>query len=320
MPYDINATELNTAYNLTGTELSSVYGIDGTEYSLESLDPVLFSDIPEYFQEDVTDALAYISELSSDYVNYIVVTDSHYDLSTTRNTAKIFNYLYQEGRFDKLIHLGDIVDGNGFDGTGWSYLVEDDWWHFKGHWLFTQGNHDSAWSTSLATLASYFETTENIRYTIDSKHNIFYYDNTAYKIRIIGSHHYSYMDDTDTLNSYVNAAVNKGYKWMFIGHYRVGDSSDWVKDAVETYGNFICSLSGHRHTDTFRTIETETKSLLDINLEADIQGQVAGAGTNIEQCITLVSINTKTENIKLYRIGLSRVYGGKQWEFTGFGN
>lgn len=320
MPYDINGLELNTAYNLGGTELSSVYKVDGTELPFTDPNPILFSDIPEYFQNDITAALAYINNLGSDYVNYIVVTDSHYNLSRTRNTAKLFNYLYQEGNFDKLIHLGDIVDGGGFNDTGWQYLVNDDWWHFKGKWLFTQGNHDSAWSTSLAELASYFEA-PSVRYTINAKHNIFYYDNAAYRIRIIGSHHYGYKDDPATLNSYVNAAINKGYKWLFIGHYRVDESSDWIKTAVETYGGFICSLSGHRHTDTFRTVSTDTKTLLDLNFEADIQGQVnGGVGTNGEQCITLVSINPTTENIKLYRIGLSRVYDGKQWEFTGFGN
>ena len=320
MPYSISGAELSTAFDLLGVEQESVFDKNGTEYPFVTPDPVLFDDVPEYFQSDVVNALSYINSLSEDYVNYIVVTDTHYDLSTTRNTAKIFNYLYQEGRFDKLIHLGDIVDGGGFSGTGWERLVEDDWWHFKGHWLFTQGNHDSAWNTSLADLASYFETS-NVRYTIDAKHNLYYYDNPTYKIRIIGSHHYGFKDDTDTLNAYVASALNKGYKWMFIGHYRVEEDSDWVKDAVETYGGFICSISGHRHIDTFRTINTATKSLIDINLEADIQGQVAGKGTNAEQCITLVSINPKSENIKIYRIGLTREYSpNKQWEFTGFGN
>ena len=320
MPYNVQGVELDTAFSKVEVELSSVYSVTGVEYQFVAPDPVLFSDIPEYFQQDILDALTYINGLSEDYVNYIVVTDSHIDLSPTRNTPKLFNYLYQEGRFDKLIHLGDMVDGGGFNGTGWQYLVDDDWWHFKGHWLFGQGNHDSAWNTSLAQLAGYFETTKNIRYTINAKHNIYYYDNDAYKIRIIGSHHYGYKDDTATLNSYVNAAVNKGYKWMFIGHYRIDTSGDWLLNAVETYGNFICSISGHRHTDTFRTVSTTTKTALDINLEADIQGYIAGRGTDKEQVITLVSINPKTENIKLYRIGLSRVYEGHQWEFTGFGS
>lgn len=320
MPYNISGVGINTAYDISGTKLASVYGTDGTEYPFYQPKRVSLSDVPEYFQDDVTNALNYVNGLSNNYVNYIVVTDSHYDLSHTRNTAKIFNYLFQEGRFDKLIHLGDIVDGKGFEGTGWQYLVEDDWWNFKGQWLFAQGNHDSAWSTSLAELASYFETTNNIRYTYNAKHNLFYYDNNEYKIRIIGSHHYGYKDDTTVLNSFVSAAVNKGYKWMFIGHYAVQESGDWIIDAVETYGNFICSLTGHLHQDNFRVIETPTKTLRDFTLEADIQGQVAGAGTNIEQCITIVSINPKTENIKLYRIGLSRTYDGKQWEFTGFGN
>lgn len=315
--YDISGTEIATAYDVSANELSSVYGFDGTEYPMSDPNPILFSDIPEYLQQDTLDALSYVDSLSNDYVNYIVITDTHWELNGTRDAQHVFNYLYQEGRFDKLIHLGDIVDGGGFNGTGWQYLIDDDFWHFKGHWLFTQGNHDSAWSTTLAELASYFETTKNIRYTINAQHNLYYYDNDTYKIRIIGSHHYAYKNDTDTLNAFVAAAINKGYKWMFVGHYRVEESTtDWVKDAVETYGNFICSLSGHRHTDTFRTLNTSTKSLLDINLEADLAGGQRGS-----ICITLVSINPKNENIKLYRIGLTRAYSPeKQWEFTGFGS
>lgn len=314
--YDISGSEITTAYDVSASELLSVYGVDGTEYPMSDPNPILFSDIPEYLQQDTANALTYVNGLSNDYVNYIVITDTHWDLNRARVAQHVFNYLYQEGRFDKLIHLGDIVDSGGFNDTGWQYLVSDDFWHFKGHWLFAQGNHDSAWSTTLADLASHFETTKNIRYTINAQHNLYYYDNDAYKIRIIGSHHYGYKGDTATLNSYVASAINKGYKWMFIGHYKVNEDTDWVKDAVETYGGFICSLSGHNHIDNFRTISTDTKTLLDINLEADVQAGVANAGT----CITLVSINPKTENIKLYRIGLSRVYDGKQWEFTGFGS
>lgn len=307
---NVSGEEISTAYDIFLNELSSVYGLDGAEYPLADPNPILFSDIPEYLQQDTSNALAYVDGLSNDYVNYIVITDTHWDLNRTRDAQHVFNYLYQEGRFDKLIHLGDIVDSGGFDGTAWQYLVEDDFWHFNKNWLFAQGNHDSAWSTSLAELASYFET-PNIRYTINAKHNIYYYDNDSYKIRIIGSHHYGYKDDTATLNSYVAAAVNKGYKWMFVGHYRVEEDADWVLDAAETYGGFICSLSGHRHTDTFRTIATATKSVLDINLEADVQGSILGT-----ICITLVSISTTAKKVKLYRIGASRVYEGNQWEYT----
>lgn len=315
--YDKNGNLLTAVYDKNGNSLSTVYDKDGNAITIT--EPILLSDIPEYWQADMTNALTYIDGLGDDYVNYIVVTDTHYELSNTRHTPILINYLYQEGNFDKMIHLGDIVDGGGFDDTGWERLVEDDWWHFSGNWLFTQGNHDSAWSTSLATLASYFETTD-IRYTVDSKHNIFYYDNDDYGIRIIGSHHYSFMDDTDTLNAYVAAAVNRGYKWMIIGHYKTEESgTEWRESAVETYGNFICSLSGHAHTDAFTTISTGTKTMLDINLEADIQGR-AYAGTNQEQCITLVSINPTDEILKLYRIGLSRVYDATQWEYTDFGN
>lgn len=319
MPYGMQGAELNTAFNRTGAELPSVYDLAGNEYQFVVPDPILFTDIPEYFRNDVTNALDYIDDLGDGYVNYIVVTDSHYELSTVRNTAKIFNYLYQEGRFDKLIHLGDMVDGKGFDGTGWQRLVEDDWWHFKGHWLFTQGNHDSAWfGSSLEALASYFETTKNIRYTTDSYHDCYYYDNDDYKIRIIGSHHATGQTKTTVINEYINAAVNKGYKWLSLSHYRLDANGDRFTNAADTYGNFICHISGHRHTDTFRMVTTVgNKSMLDINLEADIQGR-AYAGTNQEQCITLISINPTLEKVKVYRIGLSRVYDAKQWEFDGF--
>lgn len=314
--YNVNGESVSQSYDLVGNRALTGYKIDGTPIVLA--EPILLTDVPEYFRTDITNALNYINGLSNDYVNYIVVTDSHYELEAqARHTPVLLNYLYQEGRFDKLIHLGDMVDGGGFNGLGWQRMVEDDWWHFVGSWLFAQGNHDSAWNTSLAELASCFETRENIRYTINSEHNLFYYDNPDYQLRIIGSHHQGFKGDTDTLNSYVRAARNKGYKWIFIGHYRIDDTGDWILNAVDTYGGFICCLSGHRHTDTFRTVATpNSNSALDINLEADIQGGVAGKGVDTEQCITLVSINPTTGNVKLYRIGLSRVYSGHQWEFT----
>lgn len=325
--YDISSNELNKAYQVDGTELASVFDIDGVEYPFEHQIPVLFSDIPEWYQNDVVNALAYVNGLDDGYVNYIVMTDTHYG-DAYPNAPKIFNYLYQEGRFDKLIHLGDMLANSGLGSANWNSLIDRDFFHFK-EWLFAQGNHDTGLSVDLAEALTYFETTENIRYTISASHNMYYYDNPEYKIRFIGAHFYEYMNDKETLEAYIKAGIKRGYKWVFLSHFPFRDVSSaglttedetWLKSMIEQYGNFICMLAGHHHADVFLQESTATKTFWAFTFDADISGIRETYGENSDQVISILSINPITEKIKIYRIGRSAQYEGKSWEFTGFAN
>ena len=323
--YDISSNELNKAYQVDGTELASVFDIDGVEYPFEHQIPVLFSDIPEWYQNDVVNALAYVNGLGDGYVNYIVMTDTHY-ADAYPNAPKVFNYLYQEGRFDKLIHLGDLIANGKFGSANWNSLIDRDFFHFK-EWLFAQGNHDTGLSVDLAEALTYFETTENIRYTVSASHNMYYYDNPEYKIRIVGAHFYNHMDDKETLEAYIKAGIKRGYKWMFINHFPLGymednksENATWLKNMIETYGNFICHLCGHWHADNFTQKSSGTKTFWQFVFDADISGIRETQGENRDQVVSIFSVNPTTQDMKIYRIGRSAQYEGKSWEFTGFAN
>lgn len=322
MVYDINGNELNTAYDVSANELTSVYEINGTEHSFAN--PVSFDDIPDWYKTDVQNAVVYLNGLDDGYVNYIVMADTHYG-DAYPNAPKIFNYLYQECRIDKLIHLGDMLADSGLGSANWNALINADFFHFK-KWLFAQGNHDTGLSVDLAEALTYFETTQNIKYTASAYHNIFYYDNPSYKIRFIGVHFYNYMDDKYTLERYIALAVEKGYKWIFMNHfptwYFEENDADmlWLKSMIETYGNFICSINGHWHADNFNQISSGTKTFWEFNFDADISGIRETYGENSDQVVSILSINPTTEDMKIYRIGRSRKYDGKQWSFNGFAN
>lgn len=316
MVYDLNGNELVTAYDVIGNELDTVYEIDGTEHSFA--EPVSFDDVPDWYKTDVQNAVTYLNGLDDGYVNYIVMADTHYG-DAYPNAPKIFNYLYQECRIDKMIHLGDMLANSGLGSANWNALIDADFFHFK-KWLFAQGNHDTGLSVDLAEALTYFETTENIRYTVSASHNMYYYDNPEYKIRFIGAHFYNHMDDKYTLERYIVTAIGKGYKWIFMNHFPQDENATWLKNMIETYGNFICHLCGHWHADNFTQKSSGTKTFWQFVFDADISGIRETYGENSDQVISILSINPITEKIKIYRIGRSAQYEGKSWEFTGFAN
>lgn len=322
MVYDLNGNELVTAYDVIGNELASVYEINETEHTFA--EPILFSDVPDWYKTDIQNAVTYLNNLGDGYVNYIVMADTHYG-DAYPNAPKIFNYLYQECRIDKMVHLGDMLANSGLGSANWNALIDADFFHFK-KWLFAQGNHDTSLSADLAEALTYFETTKNIRYTASSYHNLFYYDNDQYKIRFIGAHFYHHMDDKYTLERYIVTAIGKGYKWIFMNHFPMGyfeeddENMLWLKSMIETYGNFICSINGHWHADNFTQKTSGTKTFWEFNFDADISGIRETYGENSDQAVSILSINPTTEDMKIYRIGRSRKYEGKQWSFNGFVN
>ena len=323
--YDIYGNQLTTAYNINGEEISLMYDIDGN--IVGEITPILLSDIPTYFQNDVTNALNYVDELGIDYAHYIVVTDTHYS-ANYGNSPVICNYLYGTGKFDKMIHLGDFLEAGEVNSDNWNAMIEADFCHYK-KWLMTQGNHDSGiYPFSLAT--PYFETKE-VNYVTDALKNGFYYDNSKHKIRFIGLHHMLHSNSRirAEIESFISS-MPSGYKWCIINHYPMlvndewgrascmNESAEtWIKTLIDTYPNFIGIFSGHMHLDEYDIVSTGAKEFHHMTLDADFKRNGV-SGTNEEQVITIISINPTTENVKFYRIGRSAVYETKQWEYTGF--
>ena len=312
-------------YDIFGNEIDVAYDINGNV--VYERKPVSLEDVPVYFRSDVTNALNYVDELGDDYANYLVLTDTHYN-ANCGNSSTICNHMYGTGKFDKMIHLGDFLEGGAIGSDNWNAMIDADFCHYK-KWVMTQGNHDSGiYPFSLAT--PYFESKE-VNYVSHNYKNGFYYDNTKHKIRFIGLHHMLHSSSAirKEVENFITS-MPSDYKWCIINHYPMqvntewartscmGEGAEtWLKGLIDMYPNFVGLFCGHLHTDEYTLANTGTKDFHHMTLDADILRN-GNIGTNNEQVITIISINPTTENVKFYRIGRSVVFESKQWEYTGF--
>ena len=329
MIYDFYGNEISSIYSLTGEECDG-YDIAGN-LLISSIDPLPIDTVPSYFQSDVANALNYVDELGEGYVNYIAVTDSHYNLNVG-NTFKIMNYLYSQGKFDKLIHLGDLLEEDNVDSDNWISATDAGLPTYK-KWLFTQGNHDNGIAPISQVDSLFMDST--VHYITHSYHNAWYYDNKQYKIRFIGLHHYLYANSAirQEVEGFLESMPN-GYAWIFVSHYPMlpvtekddiwkrdycmsEDAETWVKGLIDIYPRCIGIFSGHQHLDRYDLLSTGSKNFNHLTLDADIK-RTGNVGTNKEQVVSILSINPTTESIKLYRIGRSEVFVSNPLEFSGF--
>ena len=323
--YNFKGEELTNVYNFKGNELDSAYDFKGNEI-YTSIEPISIEEVNETFRSSCLEAMEYINSLDSGYANYIVLTDTHY-ATNFGHSANVSNYLYSSGKFDKLIHLGDLLNDTNVGESDWLNMVETNLLHFEKRWLFTQGNHDNHLSP-LENATVYFEPS-SVHYTINDMHNAYYYDNTKHKIRFLCLHHYLYANSSirNEVEEWIKYKPS-GYKWAILEHYPFNngtweesscigtETQSWLFNLIELYSGFIGNFCGHLHLDKHDVLNSGTKDFNQMVFDSDASG---GRTDDINgHVITIMSINPTTENVKFYRIGRSSVYDTKQWEFNGF--
>lgn len=309
-----------------------IYDYQGNEYNAynyqgdinESID---IDTVPTYFQTKCINALDYVNDLGSDYVNYLVATDSHYS-SNNGNTFKIMNYLYSNGDFDKMIHLGDLEEGGRVEESHWQSVLATDIRKFK-KWLFTAGNHDQGLYYNQREVFDYL-IGDYVHYISRSDtNNNYYYDNDKAKIRFIATHHFS-MNTTNVTNALRTKPSD--YAWCFISHYPMLpvdiENDIWkrvycmtenfensLKQLIEQYPNCIGIFSGHQHFDQYDKLSTSNGTQFNhLTLDADVRR--SSESSENSQVVSILSINTKTRSVKLYRIGRNKVFENSRLEFN----
>ena len=323
--YDFKGNELNAIYDFNGSELNTAYDYSGNEV-FTGITPVALTEVSEIFQSACVDAMEYVDNLPNGYVNYIVLTDTHWP-SNWRHSAMVCNYLYGSGKFDKMIHLGDMVSDDNVGENGWNAMVEDGYLYYPNRCLFAQGNHDNHLSPLMNALEYLVPT--NVHYITHSYKNAYYYDNKAFGIRFIVLHHYlyAYTDIRSEVENWIKYKPS-GYKWAILEHYPFNngtwndtscigtETQAWLFGLIDSYSGFIGNFCGHLHLDKYDLLSTGTKDFHQMVFDTDTKSPNPDDITG--QAITLLSINPTTENVKFYRIGRSKVYESKQWEYTGF--
>lgn len=308
-------------YDIDGNSVSAIYDINGNAIG----EPLPIDAVPSYFRADVQNALSYVNSLPSDYANYIMIADSHYNANNL-HTFDIANYLFLNGNFDKMVHLGDLVEANNIDNANWQSAVDSGLTTLAGNWLWTQGNHDNGLNP-VKNASDQFES-KAVHYVSHSYRNAWYYDNKSAKIRIIGFHHYLSM--ASAIREEVKGWIDNlpsGYSWMTVCHYpfmtqQISDrgvartscmtegNEQWLLGLIESKKSaYLGHYSGHLHSDTFEM----WNGFVNANMDADLS-RTGLAGTNREQTITIVSINPKNKNVKFYRIGRNEKHDSAMWE------
>lgn len=315
--FDLDGNELDVAYSLDGVALAEAYDIDGNplyEDDPEVIDDIDLSNVESYFVQPVRDAMAYVKNLGTrGWVHHIVITDTHNTLNYL-HSAPIVEAMQSSNYFSKVIHLGDVSDSNA---TGNFASSVAEWGRFNGNMLLAIGNHDVV-VTDYQTL--YYDNflSDDTDIVVDDSDILnfnYYWDDTKHKIRYIvcaytsGGRNYV-LDKLKT--------VPTNWSVLTLCHYPDTLNSYVPLSIIGKELNYIGNLVGHMHIDGYKSAFESMYNQVMLNNDGHINDDVnypKTQGTSTEQCITIMSINTSTKNVKFYRIGIPTTLG-QNWQYT----
>lgn len=319
------------------------YEIDRTTTFREAVDMLLeesirhqaddfdVSDLPEYWHESMRDALVYTLMLGDEYVHHLVTTDNHYEVNQKKSVT-IQRLLFGTGLFSKVLNLGDITDGK-TEGQA-AHAIEDYHDNFGDNFLFAIGNHDD-FNLDNSLLLPLVE--DNASLHGDVQHFNYYLDDDENKIRYV-------VVNTPKSDGGAATAVERvrtapfGYHVMLLTHYPFYSyyNDFWGEDDIREPWNvvgdngllqtvllnnipFIGILCGHEHTDGYVDyldfgLVSQTALSNDSYGQKDAAPWPKTVGTNTEQAVTIVSVNTKTNDVRFYRIGMPCRFG-RRWSY-----
>lgn len=288
------------------------------------------SSLPDYWQDDVVDALAYTMSLDDGYIHHLVTTDTHYD-GNYKKSALIQKVLYDTGMYSKVINLGDVTNGATETTAG---NVISDYEDYGDDFLLVLGNHDDY----QATPSLLYPLIENNVHAIGEEKNLFnyYVDDTTNHIRYICINTPRGGNSRSLARQYINEAPS-GYHVMILTHYPYIGYTFYV-DGQERSAHLpsgagellVCNMglsdksligvmTGHQHIDHYDDYLNlgfvKQVTFLHDGYVSDRTDYPKVSGTNNENAVTILSVNPTTKDVKLYRIGrtslLPRRYGYK---------
>lgn len=283
------------------------------------------SSLPEYWGDNVKDALAHVLVLGDDYVHHLVTTDNHYNINY-RKSPSIMSLLQSTGLFGRVINLGDITDSHT---QAQADAVLADYQPFAGNMLFAIGNHDDSGAGSASVLYPMIENDTTLQGTPETFN--YYWDDATHKIRYIVYN----SPDVASFTPIYNWAtgVPDGWTVLVLSHYagmpflsdfsqvepvQTGTRTPYAKNLRPFFmandnKYFAGWIAGHEHTDSL-AVDTPFGVIHQAVLNNDGHSNDAvpwpkTQGTATEQAITIMSINPGTKDVKFYRIGKATSYG-----------
>lgn len=297
-----------------GKPVDTSGGEDDPPRTIISADDLDVSDVVSYFQSPVVDAVRHMEDLGDGWTHFAAITDTHYN-KNFRHSADMLAALYDCGRIERVIFLGDMDDG--YDADGYANFKADYGDLFESS-LFVLGNHDQKIVTAATWYSDVFSQMSRAKFGSTTK--LYYHiDFPSKGIRLICCNG---NDTSQAQKDWAKAVLKNApsnYTCFIIQHQTFFPSSigalpygglkqtiDPVVLAAEPrFGAILC---GHLHNDD--TVVSDEGVRQDVLLSdgwindyhsASTGGRVDG--TNTAQAITIISINTEQKKIQFYRIG-----------------
>lgn len=322
--YDIDGYEIENAYDIDGFELASVYDVDGYEIVVSEEERPSYSieNVVSYYQQPTLDMANTVSNLSNDWMNFIFITDPHGKANKQHSQAIALYLLSNVKKISFLALNGDYVDNGWSDSEFNTYMSPFVNNEFTKYVYADIGNHDYGkqelvYNTFLAN---------KTKIVGNPQSGYFYLDFVGKKLRVmfLNTSDAAWLGMSSEQVAWVGENVilpSSDWHLAIIGHINMDDlggittqnmySSTAIKNAIiRCNGHIVGYLCGHQHIDDTRLISggfQQTTLLCDrfenTNYYDGLSVTNRVEGTTTEQAISIISINTKTRNVVVRRIG-----------------
>lgn len=334
--FNVEGTELIQAYNKKGKIIKEGYNKEGESIYSDPLKEYSINNITDsYFKTAVNNITQKINSLSEeDWENFIFITDPHGNGNQQKSQA-IALYLLDHTTISMIVLGGDYYFNYWTQGSD----------EFKNYMNFLKsnknvyalfGNHETYNGGTYNNeyyLYDYF--LKNKTWLKGQPEKLYYYfDDNNKKIR------YVFLNTSDCaqyvmtskqinwLRNTVSSLPNSDWSLLVFGHVNLDTfdiDSDVMKDSTELNASDIISainqcngtiigyICGHQHIDmtkkvgNFQQTTLQCDKLETINYYPGISFINRQAGNITEQAVSIISINQKTKQVIIRRIGAARV-------------
>lgn len=291
-----------------------------TDLINNNTDTIKIEDVATYYQEATLTTADELNALGDEYITFITVTDTH-GVSNKSNSQNIIRYLLKNTKADKLFHLGDSVTST-WEKSDFK-LYFDSFNNCNQQIFYSLGNHET-YSNSIDYLSTIYETLLADKNNLKGNpgHFYYYFDDDARHVR------YLVINTSDTSDEQLlwikeNVKLpSDEWKLIVFGHMDIRENDpithEWIapraKDITEalssTNGTIIGYFCGHEHCDLIQKLDNKFYEVILLNDScakdatfSEITNPERVAGTDSEHAVSVVSINTKTGQVDIRRIG-----------------
>lgn len=323
--YDVNGSELASAFNLNGTAIDTVYDVNGNSISLGGYP---LNNVVYYFRTSTQSVGNEINALSDDWDSFIFITDPH-GTGNKNNSQAIALWLLANTKASFIVLNGD------YSYNAWSKSEYD---RFVAPFLASNyvdsiyaniGNHElyggaSSITESKATIYNDFlKDKSNLSGNLESVY--YYFDDTTRKVRYIflNTSDSSGVIMSQTQIDWLTATVQlPTAEWSLVatGHVNIHDmgfanqnesNGSAIISAINTCnGHIVGYFCGHQHIDAiyntgdFYQATLYCDKLETFNYYEGYSITDRSAGNETEQAVSVISFNTKTGDVVIRRIGV----------------